>query len=67
MRTNIVLDQELVEEAQKLTGERTKRKVVHLALEELVARRKRRNLLDLAGRLELRSGYDHKKIRALRP
>ena len=66
MRTNIVLDQELVEEAQELTGERTKRKVVHLALEELVARRKRRNLLDLAGRLEL-SGYDHKKIRALRP
>jgi hypothetical protein len=35
-------------------------------LRELVERRRRRNLLDLAGKLELRADFDHKKARKLR-
>lgn len=35
-RTNIVLDDELVEKAMRLTGARTKREVVHIALRRLV-------------------------------
>ena len=34
MRTNIVLDDELVEEALRLTGLRTKRKLIHIAIEK---------------------------------
>jgi len=36
MRTNIVLDDKLVERAQKLTGIKTKREVVHEALRVLI-------------------------------
>ena len=36
MRTNIVLDDKLVERAQKLTGIKTKREVVHEALRLLI-------------------------------
>ena len=42
MRTNIVLDDDLVEQAFALTGVRTKRELVHLALSELVRQRKKR-------------------------
>ena len=36
MRTNIVLDDKLIERAQKLTGIKTKREVVHEALRLLI-------------------------------
>ena len=67
MRTNIVLDDGLVARAMELTGARTKREVVHRALAELVERRTRKNLLDLAGQVDFAPDFDHKALRALRP
>lgn len=52
MRTNIVLDDELMREALKLTGLKTKKAVVHRALRDLVAAERRRRLLRLKGKLE---------------
>ena len=66
MRTNIVLDEDLVREALEITGVRTKKEVVHLALQELVRSRRKKNLADLAGRIRLRKGFDHKAMRKLR-
>jgi Arc/MetJ family transcription regulator len=66
MRTNIVLDDELVDEALAITGARTKREVVHLALQELVRSRKKKNLTDLSGRIRFRKDFDHKSLRKLR-
>ena len=66
MRTNIVLDDELVEEAFALTGVRTKRELVRLALEELIRRRRKRDLKELAGRIRLRDDFDHKELRRTR-
>ena len=66
MRTNIVLDDELVKEAFALTGARTKRELVRLALEELIRRRRKRNLTELAGRIRLRDDFDHKALRRTR-
>ena len=66
MRTNIVLDDELVRQAFALTGLRTKRELVHLALSELVRRRRRKDLLDLAGKVNLRPDFDHKAMRRVR-
>lgn len=43
-RTNIVMDDKLVTRAIKLTGKRTKREVVHYALEMLVGRPKLRSI-----------------------
>jgi Arc/MetJ family transcription regulator len=51
MRTNIEIDDEVMREAQRLTGVRTKRETVDLALRELVARHQRLGILDLRGRV----------------
>lgn len=52
MRTNIEIDDGVMKEALRITGARTKREVVDLALRELVARQRRLGILDLAGKVE---------------
>jgi Arc/MetJ family transcription regulator len=52
VRTNIVIDDELLAEAQRLCGAPTKRATVEFALQELVRRRERRKVLDLRGKVE---------------
>ena len=66
MRTNIMLDDELMREAFSLTGVRTKRELVHLALEELVRRHRKRDLTDLAGKIRLQDDFDYKAMRRTR-
>jgi len=66
MRTNILLDDDLVAEAMEVSGARTKKEVVHVALEELVKSRKKKNLVGLAGRIRFRDDYNHKALRKLR-
>jgi Arc/MetJ family transcription regulator len=51
IRTNIEIDDEVMREAQRLTGVRTKREAVDLALRELVARHRRLGILELRGRV----------------
>jgi Arc/MetJ family transcription regulator len=51
-RTNIELDEDLVNEAMKLTQTRTKKEVVHLALRELVSKARRKRILELEGKVE---------------
>jgi Arc/MetJ family transcription regulator len=48
-RTNLVLDEQLLEEAVRVTGERTYSRAVERALRDLVARARARRILDLAG------------------
>jgi Arc/MetJ family transcription regulator len=48
-RTNLVLDADLLEEATRLSGERTYSRTVERALQEFVRRAKARRILDLAG------------------
>jgi Arc/MetJ family transcription regulator len=66
MRTNIVLDDNLVEEAFRLTDARTKRDLIQMALEELIRVRRKRNLAELAGRITFDDGFDHKAMRDVR-
>lgn len=63
MRTNIDLDEALVHEAMKLCGAKTKKELISQALQEFVATRKRRNLIDLSGKIEFSEGYDYKSLR----
>lgn len=51
MRMNVEIDDVLMREAQRLTGVRTKRETVDLALRELVARHRRLGILKLRGRV----------------
>lgn len=63
MRTNIELDDDLVEEARRLTGITTKRALVEEALKVLIASRRRRSLLDLKGKISFAEGYDYLRLR----
>jgi Arc/MetJ family transcription regulator len=51
MRTNIVLDDKLVDKAMKYTGIKTKKDMVNFALRELLDRMERKNILRLEGKL----------------
>jgi hypothetical protein len=64
MATNLSIDPELIELALELSGERTKRAAVTKALEEFIARRRQRRLLDLMGKLDWQSSYDYKAERS---
>lgn len=48
-RTNLVLDEELLEEATRLSGERTYSRAVERALQDFVRRAKARRILELTG------------------
>lgn len=48
-RTNVVLDEDLLEEAVKVSGERTYARTIERALEEMVQRAKVRGIEQLAG------------------
>ena len=64
MATNLSLDPDLLERALEVSGERTKKAAVTRALEEFIARRRQRRLLDLMGKLEWNKSFDYKAERA---
>jgi Arc/MetJ family transcription regulator len=66
MATNLSVDPALIEEALKVSGERTKAAAVTKALQEFIARRKQKRILDLVGKLEWSPEYDYKKERSRR-
>jgi Arc/MetJ family transcription regulator len=53
MRTTLAIDEKLLDEAKKLSGAKTKREAVEIALHEFVMKKKARKLLDLEGKVEL--------------
>ena len=55
-RTNIVLDEDLVQEGLKATGLKTRRALVQQALQELVGREKQTGLPALKGKVRWTGG-----------
>jgi Arc/MetJ family transcription regulator len=66
VRTNVVLDDELVAEAQALSQIKTKRELIDTALREFVEHRKRLDIRELKGALLLHDDYDYKEMRRTR-
>jgi Arc/MetJ family transcription regulator len=66
MRTNIVIDDELLNEAFSVSNAKTKKDLIHEALKEFIRLKKRKNLTDLAGSIKFYKNYDHKELRKLR-
>jgi len=64
MATNLSIDPDLIEEALRLSGEKTKKAAVTKALVEFVARRKQKDLLDLFGQLDWDPAFDYKSERS---
>lgn len=50
-RTNVVLDEELVERCRRATGIRTRRALIDHALRELLRRERQRKVLELKGKV----------------
>jgi hypothetical protein len=61
----LAIDPELLKEAQRLGGHRTKHAAVTEALEEYILRRDQRSILQHFGTIEYDEGYDYKEQRML--
>jgi len=66
MATNLSIDPALLEQASLVSGEKTKKAAVTRALEEFIARRQQRNLLQLMGKLEWDDSCHYKADRSRR-
>ena len=64
MRTNVMLNDELVEEAFKYSKEiSTKKELIETALREYVNNRKKKNIKELKGKIKFSDNYDYKALR----
>jgi hypothetical protein len=66
MATNLSLDPDLIDRAVKMSGERTKKAAVTRALEEFIARRRQKSIVELMGKLEWDKSFDYKAERSRR-
>ena len=66
MATNLAIDPDLLDRALQVSGERTKKAAVTMALQEFIARRQQKRVLDLMGKLEWDPSYDYKAERSRR-
>jgi Arc/MetJ family transcription regulator len=63
MATNLALDDNLIEEARKMGGHKTKKEAVTAALDEYIKRRKQIEIFELAGKIDYDPAYDSKTAR----
>jgi Arc/MetJ family transcription regulator len=66
MRTNIDIDDVLIDEVMKVANVKTKKEAVHLALQEFLKVKKKKDLFDLAGKIQFEDNFDHKALRHTR-
>ena len=66
MATNLAIDDELLKEAQRIGGHRTKKATVNEALEEYIQRRKQKKIVELFQKIDFDPRYDYKKFRRKR-
>jgi hypothetical protein len=63
MEDDLDIDSNLIKRALAVSGERTKEAAVTKALQEFIARRKQKHLLELVGKLEWDESFNHKDER----
>jgi Arc/MetJ family transcription regulator len=63
MPTNLAIDDQLINEAKKISGLKTKKAVVTEALKEYIQRRKQMEILNLFGKIDFDPEYDYKAQR----
>jgi hypothetical protein len=64
MATNLAIDPDLLDLALEVSGERTKKAAMTKALQEFIARRQQKQVLDLMGKLEWDPAFDFKAERS---
>ena len=65
MATNLALDPDLLDRALAVSGQKTKKAAVTKALEEFIARREQREILDLFGKLDWDLDYPARFLQRL--
>ncbi len=63
MATNVAIDEELLERAHELGGQKTKIATVTVALREYVRRRQQASIIALFGKIDFDADYDYKQQR----
>ncbi len=63
MATNLAIDDELLNEAVEVSGLKTKKDTVNLALREFVDRRKQQEIIGIFGKMDPDPDYDYKRGR----
>ena len=63
MRTNVVLNDQLVTEAFRYTSATTKRELLEIVLKEFVDHHKRADLRDFKQKITIDPDYDYKALR----
>jgi len=66
MATNLALDDQLIEAAQRAGNHKTKKEAVTAALDEYIRRRKQLEILDAFGQFDFDPAYDYKTERKKR-
>jgi len=64
MATNLAIDPDLLDLAVQVSGERTKKAVVTKALQEFIARRQQKRVIELIGKFEWDASFDYKAERS---
>lgn len=64
MRTNVVIDDQLIKDALKLSKMKTKKELIHRALEEFIRNRKRLDLREIRGKIRFAEDYRYKEMRS---
>jgi hypothetical protein len=63
MATNLAIDNKLLDEALEVSGLKTKKDTVNLALKEFVDRRKQLDIIKIFGKMDPDPDYDYKRGR----
>ena len=66
MATNLAIDPDLLDHALAVSGVRTKKVAVTIALREFIARREQARIVESFGTLDWNEGYDYKADRRSR-
>jgi hypothetical protein len=60
MRANIEIRDDLMDKAMTISGLKTQKELVELAITEFIEIRSRKNLEDLRGKIQFSDGYNYK-------
>ena len=63
MASNLAIDNELLHQALELSGLKTKKDTVNLALKEFIDRRKQLDIIKIFGKMDPDPDYDYKRKR----
>lgn len=63
MATNLNIDDELLKQAYQISGLKTKKETVNLALKEYIKRYKQKQFLNFINKVEYDETFDYKKMR----